>query len=49
VTHDEELARITDRTIHLKDGIIIDAATEASASSSESSAPTASETSSPNE
>lgn len=49
VTHDEELALITDRTIHLKDGIIIDAATEASASSSESSAPTASETSSPNE
>ena len=49
VTHDEELARITDRTIHLKDGIIIDAASEASASSSESSAPTASETSSPNE
>lgn len=49
VTHDEELARITDRTIHLKDGIIIDAATEASASSSDSSAPTASETSSPNE
>ncbi len=56
VTHDEELARITDRTIHLKDGIIIDAATEASAPSSESSilaseasAPTASETSSPNE
>ena len=25
VTHDEELARITDRTIHLKDGQIIDA------------------------
>lgn len=49
VTHDEELARITDRTIHLKDGIIIDAATEASAPLSESSAPTASETSSPNE
>ena len=49
VTHDEELARITDRTIHLKDGVIIDAAAEASASSSESSAPTASETSSPNE
>lgn len=49
VTHDEELARITDRTIHLKDGIIIDAATEASASLSESSAPTASETSAPNE
>ena len=49
VTHDEELARITDRTIHLKDGIIIDAATEASASSSDSSAPSASETSSPNE
>lgn len=24
VTHDEELARITDRTIHLKDGVIID-------------------------
>lgn len=50
VTHDEELARITDRTIHLKDGVIIDAAaSEASAPSSESSAPTASETSSPNE
>ncbi len=49
VTHDEELARITDRTIHLKDGVIIDAAAEVSASSSESSAPTASETSSPNE
>lgn len=49
VTHDEELARITDRTIHLKDGIIIDAATEASATLFESSAPTASETSSPNE
>lgn len=49
VTHDEELARITDRTIHLKDGIIIDAATEVSSPLSESSAPTASETSSPNE
>ena len=49
VTHDEELARITDRTIHLKDGVIIDAAAEVSASLSESSAPTASETSSPNE
>ena len=49
VTHDEELARITDRTIHLKDGVIIDAATEVSSPLSESSAPTASETSSPNE
>ena len=49
VTHDEELARITDRTIHLKDGVIIDAAAEVSAPLSESSAPTASETSSPNE
>ena len=57
VTHDEELARITDRTIHLKDGIIIDAAaSEASAPSSESSilaseasAPTVSEISAPNE
>jgi len=49
VTHDEELARITDRTIHLKDGIIIDAAAEVSAPLSESLAPTASETSSPNE
>lgn len=49
VTHDEELARITDRTIHLKDGIIIDAAAEVSSPLSESSAPTASETSSPNE
>ena len=27
VTHDEELARLTDRTIHLKDGLIIDEAT----------------------
>lgn len=25
VTHDEELSRLTDRTIHMKDGIIIDA------------------------
>lgn len=50
VTHDEELARITDRTIHLKDGIIIDAAaSEASAPLSESSAPTVSEISAPNE
>lgn len=24
VTHDEELARLTDRTIHLKDGVIVD-------------------------
>ena len=25
VTHDEELSRLTDRTIHMKDGIIVDA------------------------
>ena len=25
VTHDEELSRLTDRTIHMKDGVIIDA------------------------
>jgi lipoprotein-releasing system ATP-binding protein len=24
VTHDEELSRITDRTIHMMDGVIID-------------------------
>ena len=24
VTHDEELARLTERTIHLKDGVIVD-------------------------
>ena len=25
VTHDEELSRLTDRTIHMKDGVIIEA------------------------
>jgi lipoprotein-releasing system ATP-binding protein len=25
VTHDEELSRLTDRTIHMKDGLIVDA------------------------
>ena len=24
VTHDEDLARLTDRTIHMKDGVILD-------------------------
>lgn len=28
VTHDDELARLTDRTIHMKDGLITDAGTE---------------------